>query len=75
MQHGPTFSEKLVMPQKSMGNLMEKGEGRRSQVSDKKRKLEDGQMQEHSLGKARETMGRGLASPDYERGCGLWLPK
>ena len=54
---------------------MEKGEGRRSQISNKKRKLEDGQMQEQSLGKAREMMGRGLASPDYERGCGLWLPK
>lgn len=52
MQHDPTFSEKLVRPQKSTGNLTEKGEGRSSWVSDKKRKLEDGQMQEHSLGKA-----------------------
>ena len=28
MQHDPTFAEKLVSPQKSIGNLMEKGEGR-----------------------------------------------
>ena len=52
MQHDPTFSEKLVSRQKSIGNLMEKGEGRSSWVSDQKRNLEDGQMQEHSLGKA-----------------------
>ena len=45
MQHVPELSEKLVMPQKSIEDLVETGERQRFMVqSDKKRNLEYGQM-------------------------------
>lgn len=45
IQHDPAFSEKLVMPQKSIEDLVETGERQRFMAQcDKERNLEYGQM-------------------------------